>query len=163
MSETRAGVKITPREKRRLACRLFSRGVIFTRARVSLVLLSLRKNGELLVVYFFFFREEPLCTTPSWSNPRSVYSCALLAFFIWVLLSARLAYTFVSHSALLQLYITGVYWEQDRQGFRFDRSSSVNAVKSNPFTSGNPIRKPFKTLYTVLCTLIGDYPKTVYY
>ena len=27
------------------ACRLFSRGVIFTRARVSLALLSLRKNG----------------------------------------------------------------------------------------------------------------------
>ena len=31
--------------------RLFSRGVIFTRARVSLPLLSLRKNGGLLVVY----------------------------------------------------------------------------------------------------------------
>ena len=30
---------------------LFSRGVIFTRARVSLALLSLRKNGGLLVVY----------------------------------------------------------------------------------------------------------------
>ena len=34
-----------------IACRLFSRGVIFTRARVSLALLSLRKNGGLLVVY----------------------------------------------------------------------------------------------------------------
>ena len=33
------------------ACRLFSRGVIFTCARVSLALLSLRKNGGLLVVY----------------------------------------------------------------------------------------------------------------
>ena len=32
-------------------CRHFSRGVIFTRARVSLALLSLRKNGGLLVVY----------------------------------------------------------------------------------------------------------------
>ena len=32
------------------ACRLFPRGVIFTRARVSLALLSLRKNGGLLVV-----------------------------------------------------------------------------------------------------------------
>ena len=32
------------------ACRLFSRGVIFTRTRVSLALLSLRKNGGLLVV-----------------------------------------------------------------------------------------------------------------
>ena len=31
-------------------CRLFSRGAIFTRARVSLALLSLRKNGGLLVV-----------------------------------------------------------------------------------------------------------------
>ena len=30
-----------------------SRGVIFTRARVSLALLSLRKNGGLLVVYPF--------------------------------------------------------------------------------------------------------------
>ena len=46
-SETRARVKITPLEKRRL----FSRGVIFTGARVSLALLSLRKNGGLLVVY----------------------------------------------------------------------------------------------------------------
>ena len=34
-------------------CRLFSRGVIFTRPRVSLALLSLRKNGGLLVVYVF--------------------------------------------------------------------------------------------------------------
>ena len=33
------------------ACRLFSRGVIFTRPRVSLALLSLRKNGGLFVVY----------------------------------------------------------------------------------------------------------------
>ena len=50
-SETRAGVKITPREKRRHAAgRFFSPGVIFTRARVSLALLSLRKNGGLLVV-----------------------------------------------------------------------------------------------------------------
>ena len=32
------------------ACRLFWRGVIFTRARVSLALLSLRNNGGLLVV-----------------------------------------------------------------------------------------------------------------
>ena len=34
----------------RAGCRLFSRGVIFTRARVSLALLSLRENGGLLVV-----------------------------------------------------------------------------------------------------------------
>ena len=33
------------------ACRLFSRGVIFTPAHVSLALLSLWKNGGLLVVY----------------------------------------------------------------------------------------------------------------
>ena len=33
------------------ACRHFSRGVIFTRARVLLALLSLRKNGGLLIVY----------------------------------------------------------------------------------------------------------------
>ena len=32
-------------------CRLFSRGVIFTSARVSLALLSVRKNGGPLVVY----------------------------------------------------------------------------------------------------------------
>ena len=49
-------VKITPREKRRLAAGRenvspFSRGVIFTRARVSLALLSLRKNEGLVVVY----------------------------------------------------------------------------------------------------------------
>ena len=49
-------MKITPPEKGRhvplpAACRLFSRGVIFPRARVSLALLSLRKNKGLLVVY----------------------------------------------------------------------------------------------------------------
>ena len=33
------------------ACRLFSRGMIFKRARVSLALLSLRTNGGLLVIY----------------------------------------------------------------------------------------------------------------
>ena len=38
----------------------FSRGVIFTHARVSLSLLSLRKNGGLLVVYVF--PESPLNT-----------------------------------------------------------------------------------------------------
>ena len=37
-------MKINPREKRP-----FLRGVIFTRARVLLALLSLRKNGGLLV------------------------------------------------------------------------------------------------------------------
>ena len=57
-SETRARVKITPREKRRhAACRLFSRGVIFTRARVSLALLSL---------------EEKWGTTRSLGSPRHV-------------------------------------------------------------------------------------------
>ena len=50
----RAGVKITPREKTRLV----SRGVIFTRARVSLALLSLRKNGGLLVVYLYYVGRE---------------------------------------------------------------------------------------------------------
>ena len=45
-NETLARVKITPREKSRLS----RVGVIFTRARVSLALSSLRKNGGLLVV-----------------------------------------------------------------------------------------------------------------
>ena len=59
-SETRARVKITPREKGETRwgtlnltiflspCRLtsFSRGVIFTSARVSLALLYLRKNED---------------------------------------------------------------------------------------------------------------------
>ena len=55
-SETRERVKITHTRKgdtrrgERKMCRLFSRGVIFTPARVSLTLLSLRKNGGLLVV-----------------------------------------------------------------------------------------------------------------
>ena len=39
------------RDSRASETRLFSRGVIFTPARVSLALLSLRKNGGLLVVY----------------------------------------------------------------------------------------------------------------
>ena len=64
-------LSITPREKRRhslslhAACRLFSRGVIFTRAGVSLALLSLRKNGGLPVVYmqhtFFNISLPSLC------------------------------------------------------------------------------------------------------
>ena len=41
------------------ACRLFSRGVIFTRARVLLALLSLRKNGGLLVVYVSILLNSP--------------------------------------------------------------------------------------------------------
>ena len=49
-NETRARVKITPRKKgeTRWGGRKtpFSRGVIFMRARVSLALLSLRKNGD---------------------------------------------------------------------------------------------------------------------
>ena len=96
-------------------------------------------------IFLFFFRAEPVCTTPSWSTPPSLHSCAFLAFF-------HLGQLVISSTSLhicVMLVITAVYWEQDRQGFRFDRSSSVNAVKSNPFTSGNPIRKPFKTLYTV--------------
>ena len=40
------------------ASRLFSRGVIFKRARVSLALLSLRNNRGLLVVYFKAFCED---------------------------------------------------------------------------------------------------------
>ena len=44
-------MKITPREKGETRCRLFSCGVFFTRARVSLALLSSRTNGGLLVVY----------------------------------------------------------------------------------------------------------------
>ena len=43
--DTRRGEKKIP-----AACSLFPRGVIFTRARVSLALLSLKKNGGLLVV-----------------------------------------------------------------------------------------------------------------
>ena len=39
------------RESLPAACRLFSRRVIFTRAYVSLALLSLRENGGLPVVY----------------------------------------------------------------------------------------------------------------
>ena len=35
------------------ACRLFSSGVIFTPAHVSLALLSLKKNGGLLMIYMY--------------------------------------------------------------------------------------------------------------
>ena len=43
-NETRAHVKISPREERRDAA--VERGVSFTRGRVSLALVSLRKNGD---------------------------------------------------------------------------------------------------------------------
>ena len=63
--ETRARVKITPREKGDTKIFLsshrvssFSRGMIFMRARASLALLSLRTNGGLLVVYVFLWSGE---------------------------------------------------------------------------------------------------------
>ena len=43
----------------------FSRGLIFTRARVSLALLSVRKIGGLLVVYFTFVSSNKLKTANS--------------------------------------------------------------------------------------------------
>ena len=49
-------------------CRPFSRGVIFTRARVLLALLSLRKNGGLLVVYLSI--EPHLHYTKKWVRTR---------------------------------------------------------------------------------------------
>ena len=45
-----SGIVERAKRERAWKCRLFSRGVIFTRARVALVLLSLRKNGGLLAV-----------------------------------------------------------------------------------------------------------------
>ena len=70
------GVKITPREKRRHAvCRLFSREVIFTRAHVSLALLSLRKNGGLLVVYQLLNIVIPIIS--SFRTPGSLTSVNL--------------------------------------------------------------------------------------
>ena len=53
-------MKITPRENRRHAAGLFSRGVIFTRARVSLAVLSLRKNGD----YSYSTRKLTLVVNP---------------------------------------------------------------------------------------------------
>ena len=61
-SETRVRVKIIPREKRRHECRLFSRGMIFTRTRVSLVLLSRRENGGPLAVQFQRRLRPLVCT-----------------------------------------------------------------------------------------------------
>ena len=79
-SETRACVKITPREKKLhvagreknegpsffslpTECHLFSHRVIFTHARILLALLSLRKNGGLLVVQAGFHCNYKLMTT----------------------------------------------------------------------------------------------------
>ena len=53
-------MKITPREKRRHVAGLFSRGVIFTHARVSLAVLSLRKNGD----YSYSTRKLTLVVNP---------------------------------------------------------------------------------------------------
>ena len=84
-SETRASMKITPREKRRFfslpaACRLFLRGVIFTCSRVSLALLSLRKNGGLLVVYPFKSKEmsiSPMAETLWFLGKYSIFAICL--------------------------------------------------------------------------------------
>ena len=53
-------MKITQREKRRHAAGLFSRGVILTRARVSLAVLSLRKIGD----YSYSTRKLTLVVNP---------------------------------------------------------------------------------------------------
>ena len=76
-SETRARVKITPREKRQHAAKFFfsPRGVIFTRARVSLALLSLRKNGGLLARSL---SRRSLGSTLSLRTLRDIYVGCLL-------------------------------------------------------------------------------------
>ena len=64
------------------ACRLFSRGEIFTRARVSLAPQSLRKNGELLVVYGL---HDSLCNTivvGSWINFRLSICCFVTQYIV---------------------------------------------------------------------------------
>ena len=73
-SERRVRVKIIPREKRQhTACRLFSRAVIFTRARLSLALLSLRKNGDL---YFYFVPINlHICWPREWKHSFNVSNC----------------------------------------------------------------------------------------
>ena len=76
-SETRARVKITPREKRRHRVSPFSCGVIFTRARVSLALLSLRKNGGLFVVYITPAVRHPLDNSPDSSSSALILTSSL--------------------------------------------------------------------------------------
>ena len=59
----------------------FSRGVIFTRARVSLALLSLRKNGGLLVVY----RNSAKDVLVRWRREECKYGqrCVIYSLFFW--------------------------------------------------------------------------------
>ena len=52
------------------ACRLFSRGVIFTRARVSLALQSLMTNGGPLVVYFWKKERSAKRANFTWLRPN---------------------------------------------------------------------------------------------
>ena len=59
-SETRACVKIT--HARKGDTWLFSHGLIFMRAHVLLALLSLRKNGGLLVFYYLGVQSLTLFT-----------------------------------------------------------------------------------------------------
>ena len=66
-TKLRARVKITPREERHL----FSRGVIFTHARFSLPLLSLRKNG----FYNIFVKLGRASTTIAFSSVSHVLFC----------------------------------------------------------------------------------------
>ena len=66
------------------ACRLFSRGLIFTCAHVLLALLSLRKNGRLLVVY-------PLLPAPPPPPPpqKSTFRLNVICVFYFYLFISR--------------------------------------------------------------------------
>ena len=102
-------MKITPREKRLFslpaACPPFSRGVIFTRARVSLALLSLRTNVGLLVVYNistrasrFFVHFFAVVARPRHETAGSHYgswNCLILHFMEDVNARQRFSYSFL--------------------------------------------------------------------
>ena len=100
------------------AFRLFSRGVIFTRTRVSLALVSLRKNGGLLVVYFrsTILLLRPRCKTCFSSPPPSLFGVASL-----LLAITEIAYLL---SFLIEIQMRVIFllftWPWDFTEERFD-------------------------------------------
>ena len=114
------------------ACLLFSRGVIFTHAPVSLALLSLRKNGGLLVVYF-----ERL--------PRILsYSLPLTQTFFWLVTQsatpARKRHSWRSPKKWPTIHLTFNWGGYDRMG-DFRKSMSCRLSSKEKILATRDTRK----------------------
>ena len=88
--------------------------------------------------FHFLSRERALaCCVLAWPlviklcQPLEVMYTAVLCFYLVLIACTSVVHAFLAFGNPEMSVI-------EAQGFRFCKSSCVNAVKSNPFTSGNP-------------------------